>query len=386
MTTEVLTPARAVALLRAHGTVAHRDGLYKVNLLHGGGASGWLTERELLALAEKEEARRIAHDLADQHMTDPPIRKGTGMRLSLSSSADTEITTVLMTADEARNCVARIRMSIESARRDILDLHDREGWKALGYATWRDCASAELGMSVATVYRYLEAATIERETDFSQIEKNEPIPTTQLQALKDTPPDQRPAVIERANEIAGSNKRTTAHVKQAVEEEKPTTSTTPPCEECGRPSTSKQNIGGVSELRCDACTALAEQRAAEDAAGASAEDAPFHRPDRAVCDRAERLGAQIDYAGQRADGRLSILPPATHNQQWIYCDASELAQLCDAWERPNAQEAEPAIDDRLQTAIAQTQHLLGLLNEARWSGARHTLRLLCRTMEVEVGE
>jgi hypothetical protein len=151
-----------------------------------------------------------------QAVGEAPIRKGSGLKLSMSNPIDQGGTIVLMTADEARNCVARIRMSMENARRDMLDLHDREGWKALGYANWRDCASAEFSTSVATAYRYLEAAAIERETDFSQIEKTDPLPVSQLQALKDTPPDQRPAVIAHADELADDGKRTAAHVQEAA--------------------------------------------------------------------------------------------------------------------------------------------------------------------------
>jgi hypothetical protein len=77
---------------------------------------------------------------------------------------------VMMTAEEARACVEWVRAGIEQMRRDLLELREREGWKALGYPSWRACAVVEFGVSLATVYRQLEAAAIER--DLSQDDRS----------------------------------------------------------------------------------------------------------------------------------------------------------------------------------------------------------------------
>lgn len=53
-----MTTKEAIAFLRKHGTVAVRRGLYRVNLLYGGGATEWLDERAFLALAEAEQRKR----------------------------------------------------------------------------------------------------------------------------------------------------------------------------------------------------------------------------------------------------------------------------------------------------------------------------------------
>jgi hypothetical protein len=60
---------------------------------------------------------------------------------------------VMMTMEEARACVERVKGGIEQMRRDLLELREREGWKALGYDSWRACAVAEFGVGLATVYR-----------------------------------------------------------------------------------------------------------------------------------------------------------------------------------------------------------------------------------------
>src|SRR5262245_26130997 len=152
--------------------------------------------------------------------TDPPILEIADAPRVLETHDTVFTPIVLMTTDEARTIVNRIKARLDEARRDLLDLYEREGWRALGYATWRDCAAAEFGQSTATLYRQLEAAEIERDVrSFSQLEKNEqPIPTQQLHAVKQLAPADRGRAFDRAAELAGDGKRTAAHVAQAAAE------------------------------------------------------------------------------------------------------------------------------------------------------------------------
>lgn len=168
---------------------------------------------------------------------------------------------VLMDRAEARRSVEQIKTHLDSARRILLDLYEREGWRALGYAAWRDCATAEFGQSAATLYRQLDAAQIER--DISQVEKSgTPIPATQLQPLKALPPEQRPEAWQRAGELAGDGKRTAVHVQQAVREIKPAPAlpaiTAHTCE-CGKPGIIEDNIAGISGWWCEACATTEER-------------------------------------------------------------------------------------------------------------------------------
>ena len=98
---------------------------------------------------------------------------------------------LLMSRDEARQCVARIAHHLEEARALLLALYEREGWRALGYDSWRACVTAEFAESQATLYRQLTAARIER--TISHNEKNgAPLPV--LHALELAPleaPEQR---------------------------------------------------------------------------------------------------------------------------------------------------------------------------------------------------
>jgi hypothetical protein len=102
----------------------------------------------------------------------------------------------MMDQTEARAVVTRIKTRIEDARRELLELHDREGWRALGYSSWGACAKAEFGGSAATLYRQLEAAEIARDLGDSQFEN---LPTSQLQAVKGLPPDQGRQALEQAH-------------------------------------------------------------------------------------------------------------------------------------------------------------------------------------------
>jgi hypothetical protein len=121
---------------------------------------------------------------------------------------------VLMSQDEARRAVETIRTNLDSTRRLLLDLYNREGWRALGYSSWRDCAQAEFGQSVAYLYRQLSAAKIEQEMD-SPIGE---IPESHMREIAKSAPEDRPRVIERATELAGDGPRTAKHITQAANE------------------------------------------------------------------------------------------------------------------------------------------------------------------------
>jgi len=74
-----------------------------------------------------------------------------------------ESVAVIMTNEEARECVERIRAGIDGVRAEVLRLHEGDGWKSLGYESWRECVTVEFEQSQAYLYRLLSAAQIERE-------------------------------------------------------------------------------------------------------------------------------------------------------------------------------------------------------------------------------
>ena len=67
-----------------------------------------------------------------------------------------------MTEEEARTCVNHINKNVHNTRSLLLDLEEREGWRALGYKSWRACVTAEFEGKQRYLYYELQAAKIER--------------------------------------------------------------------------------------------------------------------------------------------------------------------------------------------------------------------------------
>jgi hypothetical protein len=100
---------------------------------------------------------------------------------------------IMMTLDEAQNCVDEIKSGIANVGKRLLELKEREGWRALGYNNWRECGQQEFGYKQSHVYRLLEAADIER--NISPIgENHSPIPESHLRPLATLTPDQQRSV------------------------------------------------------------------------------------------------------------------------------------------------------------------------------------------------
>lgn len=66
-----------------------------------------------------------------------------------------------MTEGEARQCVEEIKKHLGAARALLFDLYEREGWRSLGYDSWRNCVTSEFGKHESYLYRQLAAARIE---------------------------------------------------------------------------------------------------------------------------------------------------------------------------------------------------------------------------------
>jgi hypothetical protein len=127
-----------------------------------------------------------------------------------------------LTRTEARSLVERIRSHINNARALVLELYEKEGWKALGYNSWRECVVAEFDQSQAHLYRLLKAAEVER--NISPIGENgkctivqnaEPICEAVLRPLASLEPEQQREVWASATAIDPNP--TAAQVEKAVE-------------------------------------------------------------------------------------------------------------------------------------------------------------------------
>lgn len=131
-----------------------------------------------------------------------------------------------MTAAEARECTELIRKdlaTIETIQVRLLDMERRQGFKALGYSSWREWATKEYSnSSQAYLYRLLAAAKVEANLADSTIVEID-IPISQLTELAKLPAPQQPVALRKADELAMANgkPRTTADVADAVRQLKP---------------------------------------------------------------------------------------------------------------------------------------------------------------------
>lgn len=124
----------------------------------------------------------------------------------------------LMTAAEARRCAEQIRRGMADVRYLLLDFHEREGWRALGYQNWRECAMTEFGYGQSHVYELLEAARIERNLATVSAVAEKPIPERHLRPLAPLEPEAQREVWTKAVETAPEGKITAKHVEQTVVE------------------------------------------------------------------------------------------------------------------------------------------------------------------------
>lgn len=135
----------------------------------------------------------------------------------------TDITGILvitpMTETEARECITEIKTGLFNVGRRLLELYEREGWRAAGYSSWRECAQVEFGLGQSRVYQLLESAEIERNIS-TVVEIEGPIQERKLRPLAQLPPDVQPVVWQRAVETAPEGKVTAAHVQAVVNEYK----------------------------------------------------------------------------------------------------------------------------------------------------------------------
>lgn len=137
---------------------------------------------------------------------------------------------LLMGVDEARARVIEFNANMQTAeravdicRRALLDLYEREGWRSLGYQSWRACAMAELSLSQAQVYRYLGAAQAEQDiAPVLQDSHHENLPEAVLRPLLQlNSPEDRQTAAQLAIGSAGGATPTSGQMREAVEQVKP---------------------------------------------------------------------------------------------------------------------------------------------------------------------
>jgi hypothetical protein len=120
-----------------------------------------------------------------------------------------------MNADEAKECVRKIKVGLESLRNLILDLYERKGWQALGYKSWRECVTSEFPQRQRYLYYELKAAQTERNLD---LHPGANIPEKHLRPLSRLEdPEQQKEAWKKAVETAPESVVTGQIVEEIVE-------------------------------------------------------------------------------------------------------------------------------------------------------------------------
>jgi len=153
-----------------------------------------------------------------------------------------------LTPDQARSLVERIRSHITDARALVLELHEKEGWKALGYDSWRECVVAEFEQSQSYLYRLLDAAQVEK--NISPIGEK-PIPESVLRPLTRLEPEQQREAYKEAS--AKGERPTAKQVKEVVQKLFPTpngTKYTPLETEAEKEARQKKDVDDAARRFC----------------------------------------------------------------------------------------------------------------------------------------
>lgn len=107
-----------------------------------------------------------------------------------------------------------ISADMDGVREAVLDLHERRGWEALGYESWRECVTAEFPQSESYLYRELTAARVERNlSPMGEIHINERCARV-LAKLKD--PKEQVLAYTEACELALDGTPTAAILAEVV--------------------------------------------------------------------------------------------------------------------------------------------------------------------------
>ena len=127
-----------------------------------------------------------------------------------------------MTKDEAVETDRLIKRHINTTRYLLLDMRDRQGWRALGYENFVDYGKKSLGYEKGYLYQLADAGEISLQLGYSPESAiaDFPPPESQLRPLKAVPEAERQAIWEEATRKAEQEHATLTaqRVEAAVKE------------------------------------------------------------------------------------------------------------------------------------------------------------------------
>jgi len=131
-----------------------------------------------------------------------------------------EMTTTLMTREEAETTNQLIKHYVRNARLLLLEMRDRKGWQVLGYGSFEEYGEQEFGYTKVHIYRLANAAEMELSLKSNQlVTQDREIPESQLRPLAKVAPEARSQVWQSVQERADADhggKLTAKLVEEAV--------------------------------------------------------------------------------------------------------------------------------------------------------------------------
>jgi hypothetical protein len=125
----------------------------------------------------------------------------------------------LLTKSEAQRLVTEINCGAADVRAKLLLLHDGEGWRALGYKTWKECVEGEFVFGRQYAYRQLAAAQIEQRLspigDTGNHGSQLILPESHARELACVPVDRQLEVYQRALQTS-PNGLTAKHIAKTI--------------------------------------------------------------------------------------------------------------------------------------------------------------------------
>lgn len=127
---------------------------------------------------------------------------------------------VMMTRDEATTVVERVKENVSAIGFLLKDFRDREGWRALGYSTFRESCEkqfADIYGSQSRIYRLIQQAEVIDNIAPGAKEGERPaINLFSSATLAEVEPSRQKQVFEEAKSMAGEGRITNTLIKKAA--------------------------------------------------------------------------------------------------------------------------------------------------------------------------
>lgn len=132
----------------------------------------------------------------------------------MPTNAPATAAVLMMDKTQAKEARDKINNHMGSAVALLKDFYHREGWKALGYKSFKDCAEKEFGHGRARVYQLLNEGKIQ-----SELQESGPMPALSSRATRElgaAPAGKRNAALKAAQKEHRTDTPSAPQIKKTV--------------------------------------------------------------------------------------------------------------------------------------------------------------------------